>query len=299
MKYVYPKFSNMEIPFIRLGGAGLGNLLFIYARALVLSEETGCKMIYPTWPCIKIGPILRGEKDKRFYFDLFSNESGYISGLKKYRLLYFNKKCVVKNPDDVYKVADGSVLIYNNFVMNFDGLKAYRNFIGENLAKNLKKKNKKPLNEDYSNTINVHIRCGDFRIADKTVLINGTNNTRIPISWYANIIRQIRQILGGKVIFNVFSDGTDEELREVLSLENTRRVYYGTSIADIFALSRAKLIIASGSSFSMWARFLGNCNSISYTNQRKDFVADKDRFEIETGGELTAENLVMLQKLYR
>ena len=42
-------------------------------------------------------------------------------------------------------------------------------------------------------------------------------------------------------------------------------------------------MISSGSSFSLWARFLGNCSSISYPNQIKDRVHTGDGFEIELG----------------
>ena len=87
MNYVYPKLSEHDLGFVRLGGAGLGNILFAYARAAVFAREHDCQLIWPTWPSIKLGPILRREADKRFYNDLFSNQSGHIGGLKKMWLL--------------------------------------------------------------------------------------------------------------------------------------------------------------------------------------------------------------------
>lgn len=54
MNYVYPKLSEKDLGFIRLGGAGLGNLLFTYARALVYARDHGCQMIWPTWPSVKL-----------------------------------------------------------------------------------------------------------------------------------------------------------------------------------------------------------------------------------------------------
>ena len=48
-------------------------------------------------------------------------------------------------------------------------------------------------------------------------------------------------------------------------------------IADILALSRAKLLVASGSSFSMWARYLGRMTTIMFPNQVKQkILTEKD-----------------------
>ena len=59
MNYVYPKLSERDLGFVRLGGAGLGNILFTYARALVYARDHRCRLIWPTWFSFKLGPILR------------------------------------------------------------------------------------------------------------------------------------------------------------------------------------------------------------------------------------------------
>ena len=41
MKYVYPKLSPRDLFIFRLGGAGLGNLLFTYGRALAYQCDDG------------------------------------------------------------------------------------------------------------------------------------------------------------------------------------------------------------------------------------------------------------------
>ena len=133
-----------------------------------------------------------------------------------------------------------------------------------------------------SRCVNIHVRLGDFA-SNLSALNAGKDNTRIGIGWYAAIVRKLKDILGEDVAFNVFSDGSDEELGDLLAISGVRRVFYGNSLADILALSRAPLMVASGSSFSLWARFLGQCSSISYPNQIKDHVLkpDSDGFEIE------------------
>ena len=85
--FVFPKFSQGDHFGIRLGGPGLGNLLFPFARAIIYSNKNNIPLINPTWPNIKVGPVLRNERDKRFYIDLFKTTG--ITGPYKYYLLKF------------------------------------------------------------------------------------------------------------------------------------------------------------------------------------------------------------------
>ena len=73
-----------------LGRGGLGNMLFPWARAEIFCRKTGAQMLAPEWTRVKIGPILRGEKDKRTYMNHFDNE-GYIAGIKKWVRLIAGK----------------------------------------------------------------------------------------------------------------------------------------------------------------------------------------------------------------
>ena len=74
--YVYPD----------VGRAGLGNMLFPWARAVLWSKSYNVSVINPTWYKFRIGPYLRRENDKRRYHLLFKS-SGYISGIRKFWLL--------------------------------------------------------------------------------------------------------------------------------------------------------------------------------------------------------------------
>ena len=91
MKYTFVSLGRLESLGIRLGGAGLGNILFPWARALVYAQENHCIRIQTTWKNLKIGTFLRKEKDKRLYFDLFREKDG-VSGLEKFWLLNFSKQ---------------------------------------------------------------------------------------------------------------------------------------------------------------------------------------------------------------
>ena len=62
MYYIYPKLSEKDGILFRLGGAGLGNILFTYARAVIyVQNHEDAEMIWPTWFSFKLGPILRHE----------------------------------------------------------------------------------------------------------------------------------------------------------------------------------------------------------------------------------------------
>ena len=308
MAYIYPKFSKNELLGIRLGGAGLGNLLFTWSRVIAASEKHNAKLIWPTWPSVKVGPWLRHEKDKRCYIGLFKNKTGLCGGFRKYAKLCFGRKIHTKNLDaiDWDKLGENDIVVYDDFKlapgvfqMDFNGTREYRDKITEIIYANLGKKGKKALDFDASRAIGIHVRLGDF---DRTTaaLDTGKNNMRIRISWYVAIVNKLREAAGWNVPVYVFSDGTDDELAELTALPEVRRMTFGNSIGDIVGLSRFPVMISSGSSFSLWARFLGNCSSISYPNQIKDRVHTGEGFEIELGADddLSDEQKSYIQKIY-
>ena len=162
---MYPKFSKVELFGIRLGGPGLGNLLFIWAHSLAYAKKHCLDMIWPTWPSLKLGPWIRRERDKRFYADLFVNRAGYINGLKKQWLLLTAKKVSIdelKREGQNWETHQNSIVIYDYFRMSFDGLHEYRKDIVALIYGNLSSKNAQVLNFNADKCINVHIRLGDF-----------------------------------------------------------------------------------------------------------------------------------------
>ena len=60
---------------VRIGRAGLGNELFPLMRAAEHSEQTGIPMQLPNWYVFKVGPYLRGERDKRNYWQFMRSRS--------------------------------------------------------------------------------------------------------------------------------------------------------------------------------------------------------------------------------
>ena len=73
--YHYPLLSSPDIGFIRAPGPGLGNLLFPITRALQAAKLKKEIFVPPTMFNLKIGPLIRKEKNLRFYNKEFKKRS--------------------------------------------------------------------------------------------------------------------------------------------------------------------------------------------------------------------------------
>ncbi|MEW6614772.1 MAG: hypothetical protein AB1401_04840 [Thermodesulfobacteriota bacterium] len=287
MVFSYPKLSEYDFGIIRLFGSGLGNLLFPWARFIVATKKYNLTPINPTWPQIKIRTFVRGDRDKRSYINFFCTPSRYIKGVKKILLLSKLSKITeeefIKNHNRDYS---DTIVIFEGMKNLFQDILKDSNMILSELVSITKSKHKSGLLFDFSGSISVHVRLGDFRSSmvsrlGKT-LEEGGWNLRIPISWYVSKINQLRDELGKQVKVFVFSDGTDEELYPLVSLPNAERIFFGSSIADLLALSRANILVASGSTFSMWASYLGRMPVIWHKGQlRQRLYAENESSEIE------------------
>lgn len=296
MKYVYPKLSSKDLIVFRLDGAGLGNLLFTYGRALAFAKRNDIPMICPTWPSVKIGPWLRQEKDKRTYIGLFANRTQDIAGLRKVWLLLTHKKV----SEGTAVVKDEEIVIFEKFIGSFAPIRDDHQLIREHLLKNMR--DDAVLHFDFSDAVAIHVRLGDFKKVQVQELKNGIHDSRLPIEWYCSMLEQTRMAAGRNVKAYVFSDGSDEELQQLLRMPNTERITFGNALNDIVGLSQAPLLIASGYSFSMWARYLGRHSTICYPNQIKERIFneyDDNAFEIETEDVIPDMYREKIEKMFR
>ena len=282
MQYVYPKLSSIDLNCTRIGGLGLGNMMFPYARALLYARDHQAALIWPTWNSIPVGQILRREKDKRFYNDLFRCPKGIaadgtegelipvLSGIRK-RYHRINRKKLIE---------------FSGMEGEFTPILGSENsrFLYHHFCSILQERNRAALGFTPGDGICMHVRLGDFtRQADSTALKEGLPNLSIPVAWYVGMVQQIRAAVGRELPVYLFSDGTDEELSQLLQLPGVRRITFGTAIGDILAMVQARLFIASGSTFSRWVRYFGRMNTICYPGQQKQKLLDatEKAFEIE------------------
>ena len=242
--YINPVLSDLDYGFARVGGPGLANCMFIVARAAILAKKLDAKLLRPTWERVGVGQWFRHERDKRFYAGLFKKD-WLFGGLGKIALLMVKRHV---EEDAVKGVLDGVVMVR--------GLKGYFadlwsdvDFVREYFDQNICPEAISDVPQSLSNTVAVHVRLGDY-----------PRHLRTDIRWYVRTIHSVRRHIGNrrKVVFEVFSDGSDVELAPLLTMPGVVRSYYGNALADIVAISKCRLLIGSDSTFSGWGAFLGN-----------------------------------------
>ena len=133
--------------------------------------------------------------------------------------------------------------------------------------------------------IGVHVRLGDFASTATSQLSQGMINSRLPFEWYEQCICAVRQKAGSDIPVRIFSDGRDDELMPLLALPKVGRSPTGSAITDLLTLSQVSVLIASGSTYSMWASYLGRMPVIWYPGQcRQRLYYENPSQEIEFSG---------------
>lgn len=190
-------------------------------------------MITPTWRKFSIGPILRGERDKRVYSALF-NDIG-VSGFRKFWIILTYKLFGRKD-----------VEVFSTLGNFFQELNKAPHLVQEYFNTILKKETIKEVDVlRMQEMVAVHVRLGDY-----------VPEMRVDINWYREVIGNIVRDHPHQK-FALFSDGSDDELRPLLSIPNVERCFFGNAFADMWAISKCKFVIASDSTFSAWGAFLG------------------------------------------
>lgn len=284
--FVYAKLSSYDFGIFRVLGDGLGNLLFPWARAIVAARQQGHTAIWPTWTQFKAGPFLRGEMDKRLYYGLFTPPADYISGIRK---LYILASCPRISEADFYKnpgtVPSRLMIVFSGHENYFDKILKDHALVKSELLKIVDEQHKLGI-INYSGSISVHVRMGDFSIplkqTDLDIKKSGHTNFRLSFSWYISMVNTLRRKMGEECKVYIFSDGRDDELEELLNIPGCERLSFGSSIADLLALSSSNVLIASGSTFSMWASYLGRMPVIWHPGQmRQNLYYEHPHAEIE------------------
>lgn len=279
MIFCYPKLSQLDFLAFRLLGPGLGNLLFPWARAVVHAHATGGKLIVPTWPQFKLGPLLRRDVDLRHYGNLFVPTPGALDGLERWRRL-----CLARRVPEyrATSASDGDVVEFRGMGEWFESLRGHHELVRDTLIQTTHRRHQAGLTFDFSDAICLHVRMGDFNPPSDAALRNGALNMRIPLNWYVRMVQSIRARYGPHLRVHVFSDGTNEELEPLWSLGRCQRLGFGSAIADLLGLSRARLLVTSGSTFSMWASYLGRMPAVWHPGQkRQNLYGPSEPFEIE------------------
>ncbi len=239
-------------------------------------------MLSPRWAQLKIGPLLRGESDRRLYFDLFKPGADEVRGIKRLRLQMFSKS----EAEDARAAENGMtvVKVFTGEQDRFQTLSGWDQFLHNELRAITKGRWLRAAESVKNVSIGIHVRMGDFSPTESDAEL-ALPQRRVPLAWFADSLRVIREAVGSSTPAIVVSDGNEGELRELLREENVSLVRTGSAIGDLLALAKSRTLIASaGSSFGAWAAFLGQMPSIAHPQQSFDWFNLENRSNYYVGG---------------
>jgi hypothetical protein len=239
-------------------------------------------MLSPRWAQLKIGPTLRGETDRRLYFNLFKPGADEVRGIKRLRLQTFSR---IEGEDA--RASENGVRVVKVFTGEqdrFQTLNGWDQFLHDELRAITKERWLCSAEGIKEVPIGVHVRMGDFTRPESDAELR-LPQRRVPLGWFADSLRVIREAVGCSIPAIVVSDGTESELRKLLEEENVSLARTGSAIGDLLVLAKSKTLIASaGSSFGAWAAFLGQMPSIAHPQQSFDWFNLKNRKHYYVGG---------------
>ncbi len=220
-------------------------------------------MLAPQWVNLfRVGPWLRRERDKRYYFSCFSNRQ-YVHGLTRWIILHSAihvpeesaLKHMVVNSDWRPFVIDfrGMDGFFSSFLLEHEYLFAR---LLETISPSIRLQLDSVLNKPF---VAVHIRRGDFQ----------TIGQAIGNEWYLKALDVAladtappRGLKKEDLLIRVFTDGDAESVRFISLRPNVVVMPQAPAIFDLLMMSRSLALVGtSRSTFSMWAAFLGQMPS--------------------------------------
>jgi hypothetical protein len=254
--------------YARLDRTGLGNMLFPWARAEVFCRQHGCPALAPAWTkVVRLGPWIRGEKDKRLYWQVFSS-GGYVSGLRKQAILLTSKRVLESEAaanKDIESHATNCVVEFRGMEHHFTPFASEGIFIRDRLTQVAQPWVSKTVQAEWPaerRFIAVHIRRGDFQPWHPRRAGESVMQMQLPIAWYELAIRRAKEMIGDDVETLVFTDDREHGLEAILGNRNTQLATDAPALCHMLALANAAAIVGSASTFSWWAAFLSTAPAI-------------------------------------
>ena len=256
--YVYPD----------VGRSGLGNCLLPWARAIVFSHKHKLAILAPSWSRIRLGPYIRQEYDKRRYGNFF-NYDGYIRGLKRASALVRSQSIseydTVKH-FPVLQTKDGvdTLVVFEGLGDYFTPLLPNHLLIRQKLWAMTRPVFRNSSLSPTARFFAAHVRRGDVVLSHHPESKVAQHVQCTPLDWFGKTIAKIREFYQyDHIPFLIFTDGSPAQVAPLLEQKNVMLAPKAVAIVDLFRLSRASLLLASGySTFSMWASFLGGMPTI-------------------------------------
>lgn len=248
--------TQSPVVYVKLPRTGLGNMLYVWARGEVLARKLGVEPVVSAWSQLHLGPILRRERSRRFYHrQLYA--SPLVSRIRAYWQSR-NQPTFADNHDGVELILSHdsrrSISVIDRMGDapgddSFRDLKPHRDFLKAKLWGRLYPHVVHEVESARAACIGIHVRRGDFQNSDWFT----------PINYFCERLQSIRDVSGESLQATVFSDGTNEDISQLLKMTDVCRAPRRSDVADLLVLSKSRLIVASGvSTFSNWASFLSD-----------------------------------------
>lgn len=237
--------------------AGLGNKLYVWARAWQFARVNSIPFQCFGWTRPKLGPFLRMERSTRLYLGDIRRESPFAAIACVFRWLAFQR---LYDPEVeplapsrrrrlfiFRRLSANSVNIATN---SFVSLTDCRDELRAALGKRLTSASLKRLARNPKPVVGIHVRRGDIRFC---------GDYWQPIENFCRRLHNLREVAGACLPAVVFSDGTKGELGPLLLMPSVARAPANPDIVELIQLSRSQVLITSrGSTFSNWAAFLSD-----------------------------------------
>ena len=219
-------------------GMGFGNRLYPWARCHLYARQAGVPMLAPYWwwpP--RLGSLLKeppavAELPGNLYIRGMRALPAYIGGARR---------------SVIEATSRGEIRVFRGEAGRLNDVQG-----GEaELLAALRAMSTRTMKVDTS-YIGVHVRRGDFSAAART-----------PLAWFAGALRAVRAAVGREVVAIVVSDGKAGALHGLLREPAVTLARTGSPLADLLLLAGARVLLASGSSFSAWGAFLGGMPAVT------------------------------------
>lgn len=243
----------MSKVYVQFPKTGLGNMLLVWAKASVFAHINNLDLITSSWWGFRWGALLRGENKKRIYKNYFTETEIGKRLLAKIKLINSSVEFdpAIEIVNDVHE-KPGKTYVFKKVINDIDlfgSIRDHRIWIKEKIFSILHPERKKELEASIVPVIAVHIRRGDFKIA----------NQQTPLNYFINAIKIIRESSMANLPVTIFSDADKKELADILALPAVNLEENKSDIVDILLMSKSRvLIISQSSTFSYWAAFLSD-----------------------------------------
>lgn len=261
----------------RLGRAGLGNILFPWARAELFARSTGIRIVAPDWGTLRVGPYLRREPDKRRYGSFFTC-TDHVHGMRRFVLDKFATPLLEGQPECVYDAAKCSarphVVVFSGIGELFSPLLSEHEYVRQRLWDMTRIQLRPGAGAKGPQFIAMHVRRGDITRQGFTESDLAVSNQYTPLDWFVEMaVAMRRESTTAEMPIVVYSDGSADELSALLKVSGVQMAQRQPAIVDLWSMSQASLLFASGySTFSMWASYLGGMPSVYAPGKRQQFV---------------------------